>query len=112
MSGPGVLFIFSATDWPLEMMPLPERVISEVTPPESATWIMGSSRSRCSTAFHSAVTGPGMRARLERSRAMWACASISPGITTSASYTRASAGASTDAPTASMTPPRIRISPS
>ena len=85
ISGPGVLFILSATDWPLEMMPLPERVISEVMPPDSATWIMGSSRSRCSTAFHSAVTGPGMRVRLERSRARCAWASIIPGITTSAS---------------------------
>ena len=85
MSGPGVLFILSATDWPLDMMPLPERVITEVTPPASATWIMGSSRFRCSTAFHSAVTGPGMRDRPERSRARWACASIIPGMTTSAS---------------------------
>ena len=67
MLGPGVLFIFKATDWPLEMIPLPERAITDVTPPESATWIIGSSRFRFSTAFHSAVNGPGISERLDLS---------------------------------------------
>ena len=69
MSGPGVLFILRATDWPLEMIPLPERAITDVTPPERATWIIGSSRSKFSTALHSGVKGPGIRERLDLSSA-------------------------------------------
>ena len=37
----GSLFSLMATDWPLLMMPLPDRVMMLVTPPESATGIMG-----------------------------------------------------------------------
>ena len=112
MSGPGSAFIFRATDCPLEMMPLPDRVMSEVTPPESATWIIGSSRSRFSTAFHSGVNGPGIMDRLDRSSAKCAWASIMPGMTTAAVYSTVPGGASTVRPTAWITPSCRRISPS
>ena len=51
MSLDGSLLSFTATAWPLLMIPLPERVIMLVTPPDSAMGIIGALALKCSTAF-------------------------------------------------------------
>ena len=80
---PGSLFNLIATDWPLLMMPLPDRAMMLVTPPDSATGIIGLFGSKWSFAFHSDVIGPEMPDAM-RSSAICECASIIPGMTTSA----------------------------